>query len=136
MSIIRVFSLCVAIFIWAVVGLYLWIPAVIISLVLYIALIFYGALTEETALVRSTEEAIQEILSVYKEGFRKIHATVYSEGDGSPIGLGSEGSNAEGERPGLLASVTMFLVVAGFALALATLVWFGILSLLDWLLHG
>ena len=105
--------------IWAILGLYIAVPAIIFSSLVYplgvIAEIFGGSG------VKTMSEMLENSIKLYPEGFTKIHDAVYN-----PNRYGSGGDFGE---------FVGGLFVAGVVIVLATMGWGLLLSAAGWLIQ-
>ena len=125
MILIRVVSWVVLVTLWFFVGLYLWVPTIVVLWILYILGVQMASFLNEDTLLRRAETAMEQTVGAFGNGFQRIHNSVWRPNTSAP-GSGS------GLSWGALAP---YIVGAALYVAAATIVWMILLGLLRLILH-
>jgi len=133
MILLRVIAWPIAMLVWTVAGLYVWIPAIVIGVIFFLASVFIAAFTDNRGSMVTTEEWLQEIFHIYPAGFVSIHRMLLSAGDESESSEKSEDRTpAAGNRKSeFTGDFVGFCIVAGICLGVATLFWYLLGVVLD-----
>ena len=121
---IKSFSWAVAMLVWSVLGLYLWIPLVMLSSAIYLTSTFIAAFSGRPDFLERPEEILGTSANLYSDGFRNLHKAIMGTLPEKPVG----------QYP--LQYVFGDVFVSGFLSVLgATLVWFGLYITFNWLIE-
>lgn len=125
MILIRVVSWVVLVTLWFFVGLYLWIPTIVVLWILYILGVQMASFLNEDTLLRRAETAMEQTVGAFGNGFQRIHNSVWRPNTSMP-----------GSGSGLSwGALVPYIVGAALYVAAATIVWMILLGLLRLILH-
>lgn len=113
-SIIKFVAVATTLLCWAILGMYMAIPAIIVAMLCYIAGIVTSAVTEEKELQEYAEKFLSISIWFYPNGFLKILNAVYTKK--------TKPNNGKSE-PDLFSTIFGLIVLGGILVVLATLVW-------------
>jgi hypothetical protein len=125
MILIRVVSWVVLVTLWFFVGLYLWIPTIVVLWILYILGVQIAAFLNDDALLQRVERAMEQTVGAFGNGFQRIHNSVWRPNSSVP-----------GSMSGLSwGRLTPYIFGAVLYVAAATIVWTILLGLLQLILR-
>lgn len=126
MILIRVVSWVVLVILWFFVGLYLWIPTIVVLWILYILGVQIAAFLNDDALLRRVETAMEQTVGAFGNGFQRIHNSVWRPNTSVP-----------GSMSGLSwwGALVPYIFGAVLYVAAATIVWAILLGLLQLILR-
>ena len=120
----RLIAWPIAMLVWAAVGFYVWVPAVVVSGAFYIVSLLAVAI-EWNGLMKTAEGIFQMVIRFYPDGFLNIHRALF----GRPSNSGGDPENVDTEEK--VGNFIGFLVGGAIGLAVATLFWALVVGLLD-----
>lgn len=109
---LKSFAWIVAIIVWAIVGLYLFFPALFSAMIFYVVAVFAVAFLSDKKLRWQAETTLENAATLYTEGFQKLHHAIWGEKpEESSSGLGG-------------GAIVKFLIMSLFSLVGATVFWY------------
>ena len=125
MILVKGVSWVVLVTLWFLVGLYLWIPTIVILWILYILGVQIASFLDEDTLLRRAETAMEQTVGAFGNGFQRINNSVWRPNTSMP------GSRAGLSWGGLLP----YFIGAVLYVGAATIVWMILLGLLGFIVR-
>lgn len=110
--VIKALTWIIAISIWAIIGLYLWFPALFVATVFYVTAVFAVAFLKDRRLQWQAGTTLENAATLYQDGFPKLHHAIWDEKpEETSLGMGA-------------AAVVKFLLLSMLFLGGATAFWY------------
>ena len=117
---IKILSWIMAMLIWAVLGLYLWGPFVLVTFLIYLSSTFIAAFSNGPEFLDRAERLLRTATHLYPDGFKKLHWVIIEAlPQKHPL------------QPTVVYDIVEFCLVCFMYVIGATLIWLGLYWLLS-----